>query len=169
MKKFLTFFSFLITIAVSAQLKYPDTKKIAFSEEYFGTTKVPDPYRWLEDDNSAETKAWVQEENKVTFTYLNTIPDRDKIRTRLEQLWNYPKYSSPFRKAGYYYFFKNDGLQNQSVLYRQKGMKGNIACITTHHFYDEDPVMRFHCIPDLVDGTHGCIHGGIKTDSKVGA
>ncbi len=125
MKKFLTFFSFLITIAVSAQLKYPDTKKIAFSEEYFGTTKVPDPYRWLEDDNSAETKAWVQEENKVTFTYLNTIPDRDKIRTRLEQLWNYPKYSSPFRKAGYYYFFKNDGLQNQSVLYRQKGMKGN--------------------------------------------
>ncbi len=106
-----------------AQIKYPDTKKVSQSDDYFGT-KVADPYRWLEDDNSAETKAWVTEENKVTAAYLATIPFRDKVRKRLEEMWNYPKYSSPFKKGEYYYFYKNDGLQNQSVLYRQKGLSG---------------------------------------------
>ena len=106
-----------------AQIKYPDTKKVSQSDDYFGT-KVADPYRWLEDDNSEETKAWVTEENKVTAAYLATIPFRDKVRKRLEEMWNYPKYSSPFKKGEYYYFYKNDGLQNQSVLYRQKGLSG---------------------------------------------
>ena len=85
---------FFITQLSMAQLKYPDTKKSNQTDDYFGT-KVPDPYRWLEDDNSEETKAWVKEENKVTADYLATIPFRDKVHSRLEEMWNYPKYSSP--------------------------------------------------------------------------
>ena len=107
-----------------AQLKYPETKKGDVFDDYFGTFIVPDPYRWLEDDNSEETKAWVKEENKVTFNYLATLPDREKINNRLKQLWNYTKYSSPSKKGKYYYFYKNDGLQNQSVLYQQEGFTG---------------------------------------------
>lgn len=113
----------LITAAGSAQLNYPATQKGETVENYHGTS-VADPYRWLEDDNSEATKNWVQAQNKVTFDYLATIPYRDKIRKRLEELWNYPRYSSPSKKGAYYYFFKNDGLQNQSVMYRQKGLNG---------------------------------------------
>jgi prolyl oligopeptidase len=111
------------TLMSTAQLKYPATKKTDFSEDYHGT-RVEDPYRWLEDDNSEETKSWVRDENKVTFDYLSKIPYRDEIKKRLEMLWDYPKYSSPFQKAGYYYFFKQEGLQNQAVMYRQKGIDG---------------------------------------------
>ncbi|MEO6538118.1 MAG: prolyl oligopeptidase family serine peptidase [Ferruginibacter sp.] len=106
-----------------AQLKYPATKKDQQTDNYFGTN-VPDPYRWLEDDNSAATKAWVTDQNKVTTAYLETIPFRNKVHQRLEEMWNYPKYTSPFSKGEYYYYYKNDGLQNQSVLYRQKGLTG---------------------------------------------
>lgn len=123
MKKYFLLLTITAALTATAQLKYPETKKENVADDFNGT-KVEDPYRWLEDDNSAETKDWVQRQNKVTFDYLATIPFRDKVKKRLEDLWNYPKYSSPFLKAGYYYFFKNDGLQNQSVLYRQKGLTG---------------------------------------------
>jgi prolyl oligopeptidase len=99
-------------------LTYPITTKGDVSDDYFGT-KVPDPYRWLENDTSAETKAWVIAENKVTQDYLSKIPYRDEIKKRLEVLWNYEKFSAPFKEGKYTYFYKNDGLQNQSVLYRQ--------------------------------------------------
>lgn len=98
-------------------LNYPETKKTATVDIYFGT-EVNDPYRWLEDDKSAETAAWVNEENKVTFDYLSKIPFRNKIKERMEKLWNYEKISAPFKEGGYTYFYKNNGLQNQSVLYR---------------------------------------------------
>ena len=104
-----------------SQIKYPDTKKVDQKNDYFGTI-VKDPYRWLEDDNSAETKEWVEEENAVTQNYLSKIPFREKVKERLEEMWNYAKYSSPFKEGNYYYYYKNDGLQNQSVLYRQKGL-----------------------------------------------
>ena len=91
-------------------IKYPKTKKINTVDTYFGT-KVEDPYRWLEDDRSAETEAWVKAENKVTFDYLNKNPFRDVIKDRLTQLWNYEKFGSPFKRGDYYYFYKNDGLQ----------------------------------------------------------
>lgn len=107
----------------TAQLNYPATTKQAVTDNYHGTT-VADPYRWLEDDNSADTKAWVQQQNALTFSYLEKIPFRSKIRQRLEELWNYPKYSAPFKEGAYYYFSKNDGLQNQAVLYRQQGLEG---------------------------------------------
>jgi prolyl oligopeptidase len=117
----LLFLAFIQT--TFAQLTYPSTKKGSVQDTYFGTT-IADPYRWLEDDNSEETKAWVYAQNAVTTTYLSTIPFRDKVKQRLSVLWNYPKYGSPRQEGEYYYFSKNDGLQNQSVLYRQKGLQG---------------------------------------------
>lgn len=123
MKKILFFLFLSSPFVLFAQLQYPETKKGETVENYHGT-KVADPYRWLEDDNSQETKDWVKAQNKVTFDYLATIPQRDRIKKRLEELWNYPRYSSPFKKANYYYYFKNDGLQNQSVMYRQAGLTG---------------------------------------------
>jgi len=107
----------------AARLDYPQTKKVDLVDDYFGT-KVPDPYRWLEDDNAEEVKAWVEAENKVTFGYLEQIPFRPKIKKRLTEIYNYPRYSSPFRVGENYFFYKNDGLQNQSVLYIQKGLDG---------------------------------------------
>ena len=106
-----------------AQLKYPTTRKADVTDVYHGTS-VSDPYRWLEDDNSEETKAWVKHQNDLTFGYLSKIPFRNGVRERLEAMWNFPKYSSPSKEGDYYYFFKNDGLQNQSVLFRQKGLEG---------------------------------------------
>jgi prolyl oligopeptidase len=105
-----------------SQIKYPETRKVEQEDNYFGTI-IKDPYRWLEDDNSAETKAWVKEENKVTEDYLSKIPFREKVKARLKEMWNYTKYGAPFKEGGYYYFYKNDGLQNQSVLYRQPGLQ----------------------------------------------
>lgn len=99
-------------------LVYPETKKVEQIDEYFGTL-VEDPYRWLENDTSAETAAWVKAQNEVTFGYLEKIPFRETIRQRLEGLWNYEKYSAPFKEGEYTYFYKNDGLQNQYVLYRE--------------------------------------------------
>lgn len=107
----------------SGSLKYPQTRKTDQVDDYHGT-KVADPYRWLEDDRSAETGAWVKAQNAVTFGYLEQIPYRKQIEKRLEQIINYPRYSAPGRKGDWFYFYKNDGLQNQSVLYRQKGLNG---------------------------------------------
>jgi prolyl oligopeptidase len=100
-------------------VNYPMTKKVDTVDNYFGTS-VSDPYRWLEDDRSTETETWVKEENAVTFGYLEKIPFRKDLKNRLEQLWNYEKISSPFKEGDYTYFYKNDGLQNQYVVYRQK-------------------------------------------------
>ena len=122
------FFAVFMGVAMMAsisfcQLKYPDTKKVTQTDNYFGT-KVSDPYRWLEDDKSDETAAWVTAENKITQDYLSKIPFREQVRKRLEEMWNYPKYTSPFKEGQYYYYYKNDGLQNQSILYRQAGLNG---------------------------------------------
>ncbi len=100
------------------EITYPKTDKINVTDTYFETV-VTDPYRWLEDDQSAETKNWVKAENEVTQVYLQQIPFREAIRKKLEKLWNYEKYSAPFKEGKYTYFYKNDGLQSQSVLYRQ--------------------------------------------------
>ena len=119
MKGFCLFFMLLTTMItnVSAQsIQYPKTKKVEQVDDYHGI-KVVDPYRWLEDANSQETKAWIEEQNKITRAYLDSIPQRDKIRKRLTELWNYEKYSAPFKRGDKYFYLKNDGLQNQSVLY----------------------------------------------------
>ena len=101
------------------EVKYPETKTVEQVDEYFGV-EVSDPYRWLEDDRSAETEAWVTAQNEVTFGYLKKIPFRPALKEKLTKLADYEKYGSPFKKNGKYYFFKNDGLQNQSVLYVQE-------------------------------------------------
>src|SRR5436305_14584208 len=108
------------TALAAQRLEYPTTKKVDQVDVYHGV-KVADPYRWLEDDNSPATAAWVEAENTVTFPYLEAIPYRRKMLDRVKQLNDYAKYSSPSHKGPYYFYFKNDGLQNQSVLYIQKG------------------------------------------------
>jgi len=100
-------------------LPYPETNKVEVIDDFFGT-KVTDAYRWLEDDTSAETGEWVKQQNEVTEDYLSQIPYRDAIKNRLTDLWNYEKFTAPFKRGEYTYFYKNDGLQNQFVLYRQK-------------------------------------------------
>ncbi|HEX8183534.1 MAG TPA: prolyl oligopeptidase family serine peptidase, partial [Blastocatellia bacterium] len=98
------------------RISYPETRKVDQTDDYFGT-KVADPYRWLENLDSEETKAWVEAQNKVTFSYLNEIPVREQIKQRLTKLWNYEKYGIPFKEGGRYFYSKNTGLQNQNVLY----------------------------------------------------
>lgn len=130
MKYYLPVLSVFLVMNVNAQSPsafkgtYPDTKMGDVKDVYFGQT-VNDPYRWLEDDLSDETKSWVVEQNKVTNNYLDRIPFRDAIKKRLSQLWNYEKFSAPFKEGDYTYFYQNDGLQNQYVLMRQdaKGKK----------------------------------------------
>lgn len=101
-------------------LNYPETKRVDTVTDYFGT-QVNDPYRWLEDDRSEETGNWVKAQNEVTFGYLENIPFRDELKDRLTKLWNYEKLGAPFIEGDFTYFYKNDGLQNQYVIYRKKG------------------------------------------------
>jgi prolyl oligopeptidase len=123
MKKIITLMAVTTSIASFCQnqksepFAYPETMKTETIDTYFGT-EINDPYRWLEDDKSTETASWVKEENKLTFDYLSKIPFRNKIKERMEKLWNYEKISAPFKEGDYTYFYKNNGLQNQSVLYR---------------------------------------------------
>ena len=100
-------------------VNYPTTQKVDTVDTYFGT-EVKDPYRWLEDDRSPQTEAWVETQNKTTFSYLDSIPFRDDLKNRLEKLWNYEKLGAPFKEGDYTYFYKNNGLQNQYVVYRKK-------------------------------------------------
>ena len=102
----------------TAQLRYPPARQDTQVDDYFGTP-VADPYRWLEDVDASETRSWIDAENALSFAYLGAIPEREAIRQRLTALWDYPRFGTPFKKRGLYFFFKNDGLQNQSVLYRQ--------------------------------------------------
>ncbi|RFS25037.1 S9 family peptidase [Chitinophaga silvatica] len=104
-------------------IAYPESKKVDSVDNYHGT-KIADPYRWLEDDNSEATKDWVIAQNKVTEDYLSKIPFRNQIKKRLEELWNYPKNGAPTKHGDYYYWFRNDGLQNQSILYRSSTPNG---------------------------------------------
>ena len=115
--------SLSLAAAPTTKLDYPETKKVDQVDDYFGT-KVADPYRWLEDDNSADTKAWVEAQDKLTASYLNQIPYRDELKQRLKSVVSYARYNPPEPRNGDLYFFKNDGLQNQSVLYVDQGGAG---------------------------------------------
>ncbi len=106
------------------KITYPETRKdSSVTDNYFGT-EVADPYRWLEDDQAPEVEAWVKKQNELTFSYLSKIPFRDEIRKRYEEVFNYPKVFAPQRAGEYFFYFKNDGLQNQAVIYVQKGKEG---------------------------------------------
>jgi prolyl oligopeptidase len=152
-----------IGFLTSAQeLQYPKTKKIEHIDTYHDV-KVPDPYRWLEDENSAETAKWVEEQNKVTFAYLEKIPFRAKIQERLEKLYNYPKYSSPVRRGEYFFFTKNNGLQNQEVYYIQKGLDGTPEELIDPNKFSEDGTSqlgRFSLSKDGKYAVYGISKGG---------
>ena len=102
----------------SDMLQYPQTKKVETKDIYFGN-EIPDPYRWLENDRAEDTEKWVKMQNEITFNYLGNIPFRDAIKERMTRLWNYEKISAPFKEGKYTYYYKNNGLQNQSVVYRK--------------------------------------------------
>ncbi|WP_289664469.1 prolyl oligopeptidase family serine peptidase [Flavobacterium panacagri] len=118
------------------KIKYPDTKKGETVDVYFDT-KVSDPYRWLEDDKSAETGAWVKAENEVTYAYLDKIPFREELKKRMEKLWNYEKIGAPFTEGKFTYYSKNNGLQNQSVVYR-KGKDGKDEVFLDPNTFSKD-------------------------------
>jgi prolyl oligopeptidase len=159
MKKliFLLLLSFpLLVSAQLQQLQYPETKKTDVKDTYSGTV-VADPYRWLEDDKSEETKQWVTEQNKVTFGYLDKIAYRKDWQKRLEELNNYPKYSSPSRQNEYYYFSKNDGLQNQSVVYRQKGLNGRPEVVLDPNKFSAEGTTSLATFSISKNGKYGVI------------
>ena len=120
---FILLFMFTVSMLQAQQIRYPQTRKTDQQDNYNGTT-VKDPYRWLETDTAEEVKSWVEAQNAVTFDYLKKIPFRDKFKTRLTEIFNYERFSAPGRVGEYYFFSKNDGLQNQSVIYYQKGIDG---------------------------------------------
>jgi len=146
----------MLTTSASAQLTYPQTRKTDQVDDYHGT-KVADPYRWLEDDRSAETAAWVKAQNEVTFGYLEKIPYRKQLQDRLERVFNYPKYSAPFRKGEWFYFYKNDGLQNQSVLYRQKGLDGTPEVVIDPNKLSADGTTRLVVFRLSKDGRYAVV------------
>ena len=133
----------LLTIILSCQntnnLKYPTTEKSVVIDSYFGTD-IQDPYRWLEDDLSEETMDWVNNQNKTTFNYLNSIPYKRNIKKRLEQIWNYEKRTSPFNEGDYTYYYKNNGLQNQYVVYRKKESEDEEVFLDPNSFSEDGTI-----------------------------
>lgn len=131
-------------------VSYPETTKKPVVDEYFGT-KVTDNYRWLEDDRSPETEAWVKAENEVTFDYLDKIPYREQLKNRLSELWNYEKVGTPFKEGDYTYFYKNNGLQNQYVLYR-KDKDGKEEIFLDPNTFAEDGTTSLSSVSFTKDG-----------------
>lgn len=134
------------------KFKYPDTHTVDQIDNYHGTL-VPDPYRWLEDNNSAEVRKWISDQNKLTFDLIQSIPGRDAIRERLAELWNYPRAYAPRRIGGIYFQLRNSGLQNQDVLYVSKTLDGESAILL-------DPNTCSH------DGTLALTHWKVSPDGK---
>ena len=136
----------------AVKFNYPTTAKVDTVDNYFGTD-VQDPYRWLEDDTSKQTAEWVAAQNDVTFSYLKNISYRDKIKERLSKIFNYERLSAPFKEGDYYYFYKNDGLQNQSVIYRKKGEDGEAEIFLDPNKFREDGTISLAGLNFSKDGS----------------
>lgn len=151
---FLFLCSLFLALQAPAQtpVKYPNTRTVDVSDDYFGT-RVSDPYRWMEVDTSAEVKSWVAEQNKMTEDYMSKIPFREELKQRYKELIDYPKTSAPFQVGKYYFFSKLEGLQNQPVIFRQKGLDG-----TPEVFLDPNNMSA--------DGTTSCSISGISGDDR---
>src|SRR5438034_5853875 len=142
----------LMSSTLNAQsITYPPARKGDVVDDYHGT-KVADPYRWLEDVDSPETQGWVEAQNRVTFGYLEQIPERERIRRRLTQLWDYLKYGAPFKKGGRYFFFKNSGLQNQSVLYTQPSLSAQAETLLDPNALSPDGTVALSTLALTEDG-----------------
>lgn len=153
-----TIYFILILFAMQActrkpVITYPYTRQDTVTNTYWGVT-IPDPFRWLEDDRSEETKAWVSAQNKVTYAYLEQIPFRESLRERLTQLQNYPRYGSPMKVNGKYYFFKNEGLQNQSVLYELDSLNATARVLLDPNLLSDDGTVALSQIAFSKDGKY---------------
>lgn len=143
-------------------LNYPISQKVDTVDIYHGV-EVADPYRWLEDDNSDSTKAWVKKQNKVTNDYLAEIPFRQKIQDRLTQIWDYPKYGMPFKKGDYWYYYKNNGLQAQYVIYQMVSLDGESVVFLDPNTFSEDGTVALSGLSFSKDGklcTYSLSSGG---------
>ncbi|NET07139.1 MAG: S9 family peptidase [Symploca sp. SIO2B6] len=135
----------------SKAIVYPFSCQVDQVDDYHGT-KVADPYRWLEDPDSEETKAWVEAQNQVTFSYLSEIPAREQIKQRVTQLWNYEKFGIPFRSGNRYFYFKNDGLQNQSVFYTLNSLDAEPRVLLDPNTLSEDGTIALSGLSISEDG-----------------
>ena len=153
MKQFLLLSVGIFTMITQAQSKisYPQTAKGNQVDTYFGT-QVADPYRWLEDDKSKQTEAWVKSENEVTYNFLSKIPYRNDLKARMTKLWNYEKITAPFKEGSFTYFYKNNGLQNQSVLYR-KDAKGTESVFLDPNTFSKDGTTSLDNVSFSHDGS----------------
>jgi prolyl oligopeptidase len=153
--------SISLTSMAQHSISYPETKKGNTVDTYFGTP-ISDPYRWLENDKSAETASWVAAQNKVTYDYLGQIPYREELKNRLQKLWNYEKISAPFKEGKFTYYYKNDGLQNQSILYR-KNEKGEESVFLDPNSFSKDGTSSLSGVYFTKDGSqvaYGISEGG---------
>jgi len=141
--------------ASAGEFDYPETKKVDQVDDYHGA-KIADPYRWLEDDvrTNEEVAAWVEAQNKVTSAFLESIPEREKIKKRLTDLWNYEKFGSPFKAGGRYFFFKNDGLQNQNVLYVQESLAAEPRVLIDPNAWSKDGTVALGSLAVSDDGKY---------------
>ena len=149
----IAFIPMLFIACNSNRVKYPEAKKGDVVDNYFGT-QVADPYRWLEDDKSPEVTEWVKAQNEVTFNYLNQIPFRSKIKDRLTEIWNYTSMGTPFKEGGRYYFFKKDGLQNQSVLYTMESLTSEPKVLLDPNTFSEDGTVALSTVVPSRDGKY---------------
>ncbi len=150
------------TPVLAQQVTYPQTRKSDHVDTYFGT-QVADPYRWLENENAPETAKWVEDQNKVTFRYLEAIPYRQALKKRLTALYDYARYSAPYRKGAHYVFSRNDGLQNQSVVFLQQGLAGTPEVLLDPNKFSADGTTRLAGLALSKDGryaAYGISSGG---------
>ena len=152
------YIAIVLTISLSACVKttvmnYPQTRQEAVIDTYYGV-EVEDPYRWLEDDNSDETAAWVIEQNELTFGYLNQLPGREFIQSRITELMDYPRLGTPFKRAGKYFFYRNNGLQNQSVLYMSDSPQGEEEVLLDPNLLSADGTVSLSGIEISPDGKY---------------
>ncbi|MBN1634523.1 MAG: S9 family peptidase [Ignavibacteria bacterium] len=144
---------FLMAETLYSQIEYPAARKVEQSDNYFGTI-VEDPYRWMEDLNSPELRNWISEENKITFDYLDKIPFRQEIKNRITELYNFEKYGVPFKAGNYYFYFKNDGLQNQSVLYRLDSLYSEPEIFLDPNKFSKDGTVALTTVSPSRDGKY---------------
>ncbi|NUN10424.1 MAG: S9 family peptidase [Ignavibacteriaceae bacterium] len=162
MKKVFLLFVFCFLAGYAQTIKYPEARKTEQTDNYFGTV-VADPYRWLEDETSAETKEWISQQVGTTEEYLAAIPYRNAIKEKIESYMNYPRYGLPFREGKHYYFYKNDGLQNQFVLYRQEGLDGKPEVFLDPNTFSEDGTVGLRSLSFSKNGNllaYGISRGG---------
>ena len=137
--------------AQASRLAYPETREGNQVDDYFGT-EVADPYRWLEDDNSPETAAWVAAQNEVTFGYLAAIPEREAIRQRLTTLWDFERYGVPVKEGRYYIYSRNDGLQNQAVIYKSPSLDASADVLLDPNALSPDGTVALSQVVFTEDG-----------------